>query len=119
MSGVDGSNSQTLPSCLIAGGDFPYGLGQRLVHVASDYFDIDPDSIFSRHKHGQITAARRSIGYVLIDSVGWSAARVGRFFGQAHPSILSGFAESQRLLRKCPIFFEAVIRLEQEIYGVH
>lgn len=91
-------------------------LPDRLVSAAAEYFDVDPPTLFSRRKHGQITAARRAIAHVLMDSVGWSSPRVARFFNQKHPSILAGKLASHALMRSDPVFFEAVERLREEIF---
>lgn len=92
-------------------------LGVRLVLTAADFFDVDPDDLFSRRKHGQITAARRCVAHVLMGEAGWSCLRVAKFFGQKHPSILSGRTAANDLLRNDPVFFSGVERVKEEIYN--
>lgn len=91
-------------------------LGVRLAHVASEFFDLPPGRIFSRHKHGEVTAARRSVTHVLMTDIGWSSLRVADLFGQKHPSILSARDAARELIRTDPVFFEAVERLREEVF---
>lgn len=91
-------------------------LGAHLVSVAADYFNVPPDTLLGRNKHGAVTAARRAITYILIKDIGWSSSRVAKLFNQKHPSILDGYRKAQSLVRSDPVFYDAVERLKNEIF---
>lgn len=91
-------------------------IGARLIERAEDYYDLPPGSICdNRRRNGNISKARWAVAHVLLTECGYSQPRVGKLFGQDHKAITYGKRQAETLVRECPLFFEAVRLLKEEI----
>lgn len=91
-------------------------IGARLIDRAEDYYDLPPGSICDcRRRNGNISKARWAVAYVLLTECGYSGPRVAKLFGQDHKAISYGKRQASVLIRECPLFFEAVRLLKEEV----
>lgn len=91
-------------------------IGARLVTLIEEFYDIPVGSVKNRNRrNGNVSKARWALSLVLIEEVGWSGSRVGKFINNDHKAISYGIKQAHNLLRTCPIFFEAVRLLKEEV----
>lgn len=103
---------QLAPAMSVAGGGGD--VAPRLMSATSKIFGVTEQQLRSSDR-GYATYARWALSYVLIENVGWSAARVGRLLGKHHTTILYGHRQAAALLRKSEAFFNAVGMIENTI----
>ncbi len=88
----------------------------RLIARAEDYYDLPPGSVLSSsRRNGNISKARWAIAHVLLTEAGWSLPKIGMHLSKDHKAIHYGKEQAKTLVRECPLFFEAVRLLKEEI----
>lgn len=86
----------------------------RLMSAAAEIFGVTPGRMRSADR-GDATVARWALSWVLIEHVGWSAARVGRLLGKHHTAILYGHRRAAEMRRTSEGFFNALCMLETKL----
>lgn len=66
-------------------------------------------------RRGYVTNVRRAVGYVLLETVGWSVPTVARYFGKDPKAISGGHAQAKKEIKEDPLFFEIVSRLTEMV----
>jgi len=86
----------------------------RLLSATCEIFGVSRDSLRSSDR-GQATLARWALGYVLTDTVGWSALRAGQFLHKHHTAVLYGNRRASEMRENDEHFFNALRMIEDQI----
>ncbi len=86
----------------------------RLICAAAQIFGVTEESLRSDDR-SDASLARWALSYVLIDRVGWTAARVGRLLDKHHTTILYGYRRASEMRDSSEQFFNAIAMIEDQI----
>lgn len=86
-----------------------------IVETVSEYFNLNPDSIFSKNRMRDINDARQVIMYLSHKLTGLSSTVIGRKLNRQHGTVLHGIAAVKERLPIMPDLAKAVESIETEL----
>ena len=77
----------------------PSAKSKRICAAVENAYEIPISAILGRSRIGAVFRARAHLAGLLIENQGWSAARVGRFMGRDHTTILNAYVRFKEMRR--------------------
>lgn len=86
-----------------------------IVEATAEYFNLNPDSVFSKNRMRDVNDARQVIMYLSHKLTGLSSTVIGRKLNRSHGTVLHGIAAVKDRLPILPELAKAVESIESDI----
>lgn len=86
-----------------------------IVECVAEYYNLNPDTLFSKNRMRDINDARQVIMYLSQKHIGLSSTVIGRKLNRQHGTVLHGIAAVKERISILPEFAKAIENIETEL----
>ena len=88
---------------------------EMIVEATADFFNLNPDALFSKNRMRDINDARQVLMYLSHKLTGLSSTVIGRKLNRQHGTVLHGIAAVKDRIATVPEFAQSIERLEASL----
>lgn len=90
----------------------------NIIDIASEYFNITKEEIFSNSREKKIVYPRQVITYLLRDLIGMSFKSIGNFLKKDHTTIIHSY-EKINIMLASPKVYKDIANIKEKLYEKH